>query len=273
MGSIALLASLLLSLFWPDYSPPAKHSEPGQASISIPASDAPVVIFCAASNREVMDAVRADYERESGIKTQVQYGASQTLLASIEVSGTGDLYLPADDSYLDLARQQGIVGEILPLARMQVIVAVSRGNPKNIQTFADLLRSDVRLMQANPDAAAVGKLTREILSSQGLWEDLQRRTVAFRSTVTEVANDVHIGAADAGIIFDAVLHNDPQLEAVLLDELQEAKADVAVGILSGSRQPARALHFAKFLAGEKGQRRYTEFGFTPISTTSPGEMP
>ena len=65
------------------------------------------MLFCAASNRAVMEAIRADYEREFGRSIQIQYGASQTLLSSMEVSGSGDLYLPADDSFLEIAREKG----------------------------------------------------------------------------------------------------------------------------------------------------------------------
>ena len=60
----------------------------------------PLVIFCAASNQPVLEAIRRDYEQEYGTPLQIQYGPSQTLLAGLEVSGAGDLYLPADDSYL-----------------------------------------------------------------------------------------------------------------------------------------------------------------------------
>jgi molybdate transport system substrate-binding protein len=237
-------------------------------------SKSPIVVFCAASNRAVMDAIRDDYEKASGIEVQVQYGASQTLLASIEVSGTGDLYLPADDSYLELARKAGRIEKTLPLAIMRVVVAVPRGNPKEIRTFADLLRSEVRLVQANPDAAAIGKLTRDILSPKRLWKDLQQRTIAFRSTVTEVANDVQIGAAEAGIVFDAVLYNYPELQAVSLPELDDAHAKVAVGLLSSSRQSEQAWHFANFLASpQAGQLRYAEFGFQPVSRVPGGETP
>ncbi|MBC7968415.1 MAG: substrate-binding domain-containing protein, partial [Fuerstia sp.] len=72
---------------------------------SVQAGD-PIIVFCAASNRAVLEAIRADYEKEFERSVQVQYGPSQTLLSSIEVSGTGDLFLPADDSYLAIGREK-----------------------------------------------------------------------------------------------------------------------------------------------------------------------
>ena len=49
------------------------------------------------------------------------------------------LYLAADESYIRLARQQGLLAEAIPLARMRPVVAVAKGNPKNVRTLDDLL--------------------------------------------------------------------------------------------------------------------------------------
>ncbi|NJK32596.1 MAG: solute-binding protein [Deltaproteobacteria bacterium] len=68
-----------------------------------------------------------------------------------------------------------------------------------MRSFQDLLRKDVRLVQANPDAAAIGKVTRDVLQSAELWEQLDAATAGYRTTVNDVANDVLIGAADAGL--------------------------------------------------------------------------
>ncbi len=235
-------------------------TEDGEAAP--PAAVEPISIFCAASNRAVMEAVLADYEAEFGVPVHVQYGPSNTLLSSAEVSGTGDLYLPADDSYLDIARSRGLVDEIVSIAAMQGVVVVNKNNPSAIKAFDDLLGKSVRLVQANPDGAAIGKQTREALKEQNLWDKLDSATTAYRTTVNDVANDVKVGAADAGIVYDAVLHTYPDLEYVELPELNGVRADIAVGVLRSTTSSQRALHLARYLAAEdRGLKRYREFGF------------
>ena len=130
------------------------------------------MFFCAASNQAVVEAIRADYVAEFGRTVDINYGNSQGLLSQIEVSKTGDLYLPADDSYLTRAKEKGLIDEILPIGRQQAVIAVKKGNPKNIQALSDLLRDDVRLVQANYDGAAVGKVTKRILSEIDAWDSL-----------------------------------------------------------------------------------------------------
>ncbi|WP_437200701.1 molybdate ABC transporter substrate-binding protein [Planctomicrobium sp. SH664] len=228
----------------------------------------PLVVLCAASNRAVLEKVIQDYEEATGERVLGQYGPSQTLLSTLDVSRSGDLYLPADESYLKLATDRKLIDEVVPLATMQLVIAVKQGNPCGIQHFEDLLRSDVRLVQANPDVAAVGLLTRQALQPQDLWSALERNTIAFRTTVTEATNDVKLGAADATISYDVVLHADPTLEPIRLPELAAVRAAVKVAVLTTSRQRARALKFARFLSHENhGLKRYVEYGFTPMNGT------
>lgn len=237
-------------------------------------SGRPIMLYCAASNRAVIEAIREDYEDEFGRVIEIQYGASQTLLSAIEVSGTGDLYLPADDSYLDMAREKNLVQEQFPLAKMRLIVAVPKGNPRKIHSLDDLLREDVRLVQANPDAAAVGMVTRQVLQKVGRWSELEEATQGYRTTVTDVANDIVVGAADAGIIYDAVLNIYPDLQAVIIPEFAPGLTEIAVGVLECSEQPAAALHFARYLAAEdRGQKRYKEFGFEPAGGDPWADVP
>ena len=254
--SLVLLGALVASMVRsPKPEGPTKASEP-------------LVIYCAASNKSVLEAIRADYERDYKTPLQIQYGPSQTLLASLEVSGTGDLFLPADDSYLALARERKLLAgeaDVFPLAKMQAVVAVAKGNPKRIARLEDLFRDDLRLAQASVEASAIGKLTHDALTASGQWEKLHARTTVYKTTVNEVANDVKVGAVDAGIVFDAILHDYGTLEAVVLPELESVKANVAVAVLKSSSQPRQALHFARYLAAsDKGLKRYREFGFQPV---------
>ncbi|HAC90389.1 MAG TPA: molybdate ABC transporter substrate-binding protein, partial [Planctomycetaceae bacterium] len=46
-----------------------------------------------------MDRYRSEYSRQ----VLVEYGPSQTLLSRCEIGATGDLFLPADDSFLQIA--------------------------------------------------------------------------------------------------------------------------------------------------------------------------
>ena len=249
IGSVLLFAAFAYVLF--------REGQP--ASVD---GERPIMLFCAASNRAVMEAIRADYENEFHRRVEIQYGPSQTLLSSIEVSKSGDLYLPADDSYLTMATDKALVEEILPIARMQGVIAVQTGNPKSIESLSDLVGSDIQFVQANPDAAAIGKLARKVLGEAGNWVKVDKATTAYHTTVTDVARDIEVGAADAGIVFDAVLHTFDNVEYVELPDLKDVAAQISIGVISSTKNSQAALHFARYVsAKDRGLKRYKEFGF------------
>jgi molybdate transport system substrate-binding protein len=237
----------------------AKTLADGSTSKSI---ESEITILCAASNQTVIDLIRKEYEKETGRKVSIRFGNSQSLLAQLEISKRGDLYLPADDSFLNIAKTKKLVEEILPIASMPIGLVVKKGNPKSIHKLQDLLRDDVRMVLADPDAAAVTKLTRSVLEKTGQWEQIKNATRAFRSTVTEVATDVQISAADVGIVYSPVLVTFPELEFVPLDELAKGVSQVSIGVTSSCIQPAAALHFARYVSSsDRGLKIYKDNGF------------
>lgn len=246
----------------------------GTSTITAPNTPQTLVVYCAASNKSVLEAISRDYERDYSTSLHIRFGPSQTLLAALDVSRTGDLFLPADDSYLTMARERKLITDRFPLAEMRAVIAVKKGNPKRIERLEDLFRPEIRVAQASPEASAIGKLTRQALLPGGQWEILRGHTTVFKTTVNEVANDVKVGAADAGIVFDAVLHDYKTLEAIAIPELEHARAKVAVGVLEFSNQPRQASHFARYLAArDKGLARYREYGFQPVDGDAWTEQP
>ena len=277
---IAILASIVavVALVWVLVQPPARPAvgdadTASSESGGTEASD--ITLFCAASNRAVMEEVRERYEAETGRRVSIQYGPSQTLLSQIEISKTGDLYLPADDSFLTIGREKGLVREVLNVARMQAGLVVPKGNPKGLQSLDDVLKqNDLRIVQANPDAAAVAKLTRKILTDSGQWDTLHKATSAYRTTVTDVVNDLLVRAADVGIVYDAVLYPFPKLEFVPVPELEPANSQIALGVLGCSKQPAAALHFARYVTSvDRGLEQYADQGFTVSDGDEWAEVP
>jgi len=262
LASIALLASLILLLYWDPFAPSATRAQQ------------PLVLYCAAGIKPPVAAAVRDYEKAYGVSVQLQYGGSQTLLSNLQVARQGDLYLPADDSYLLLARDKGLVAEVLPLARMTPVLAVRKGNPHKLHSLDDILQSKVTIAQANPEAAAVGKMAREALRKAGRWEALEKQIVVQKPTVNDVANDIMIGAVDAGIVWDVTVKQYPDLERVPLPELAGSAARVCVGVLNSTTQPTAALHLARYLAAsDRGLTDFKENGFDPVDGDRWAETP
>ncbi|NQT92991.1 MAG: molybdate ABC transporter substrate-binding protein [Lentisphaerae bacterium] len=227
-----------------------------------------LILFCAAGIRLPIEKIRHDFERECGVPVDVQYGGSNTLLSQLQVSRAADLYLAADDAYLAIAREKGLIRETVPIAGMVPVIVVPRGNPEAISGVVDLMREGLRVAMGNPDQAAIGKHTREALRASGHWEELERHVTksgVFKPTVPDIANTVEIGSVDAGIVWSATAAQYDGLDVVHAPELDAGASRITIGVTAWSKPAATALNFARYVAGRnRGLVTFKRMGYEPV---------
>lgn len=235
----------------------------------------PLVVYCAASLRLPIEKIASRYQSEHTAQVQIHYGGSGTLLSQMEVSQTGDLYLAADDWYLKIAQEKGLVAEPIPLAQMKAVLAVARGNPRRIASLADLLQPKVRFAIAGPDQAAIGRVIRTKLLAVDRWDDIEqqvRQRGVFKPTVTDCASDIQLGSVDAGFLWDVVAAQYSQIEVVEIPELANATGQIGVGVVRFTKQREAAQKFARYLASaSRGLRVLAENGYQSVAT-QPGDQ-
>jgi molybdate transport system substrate-binding protein len=233
-------------------------------------ADRPLVVYCAAALKPVMQAIAADYEQVTGGRVLFRFGNSGEILANAALHRDGDLFLPADDGFVRLAEDRGLIGERFPLARMRAVVVTRPGNPRNVARLDDLLDPGLKLGQANPDAAAIGKVTRDHLRTLGRWGALRANTKVLHGTVTDALTAVQIGATDAAVVWDVVAASDPSLAVVRVPELDGATARVELAVLKSSSDPEAARRFARFVRDpDRGGRHFRAAGFTDLAPAAP----
>ena len=252
LGSLVVVALLVFLLLL------QQQSGPGQ--------DGQVVrVACAAGIKPPVLAAAQQYEDRYGVSIELMYGGSATLLGGLEMkSDAADLYIAADDAYIEMGRERGLLAESIPLAQLTPVIAVQSGNPKSISSLDDLLtRSDLRIGMANPDAAAVGRATKELLSKTGTWPALEERITVYKPTVVECANDLALGSLDACILWDATVAQYDTLEAIAIPELSQGSRTIAVAVVATTPSPTEALRFARFLAArDEGHPLFSQHGYT-----------
>jgi molybdenum ABC transporter molybdate-binding protein len=236
-----------------------------------------LVVYCAAGLRVPVEKTAEEYRQRYGVAIQLQYGGSDTLLNQIKLAPAGDLYIAADERYISTARDQGLVKEAISVASQRPVIAVRKGNPRNVRGIADLLRDDVRVALGSSEQAAIGVTTRRLLTESGQWADLEKRVTAsgvFKPTVHDIANDIKLTAVDAGIVWDTTVALYPELDAVEAPELERGRSNITLGVLTASRAPAAALRFARYLsARDRGLRTFGAMGFAVVEGDEWEESP
>ncbi len=265
--ALGLLSFLLIST--PDKNSPSsvKTVKSGNKAETAGSSPDALVLFCAAGVKPPVAEAAEKYAKEKfGTSIKIQYGGSGTLLSNLKVARVGDLYLAADTSYQKIAQDAGLVKEVIPLAKIRPVIAVAKGNPKQIKTLDDLLKPDVKIALANPTAASVGKLSKKVLQQTGHWDQIEKKTTVFKPTVMDIATDVRLGAVDAAIVWDSTVKQmSGELEAVHVPEFDASVKTITIGVLTCSNNPTEALRFARYLqAPEKGQIEFEKYGYEPV---------
>lgn len=233
-----------------------------------------MVLFCAAGIKPPIEKLAKEYEQKFGVRIEIQYGGSGTLLSSLRISNSGDLFLAADESYINEAIKLGLVAETQPLAEMSPVIAVKKGNAKNISGLEDLLDEDILFSLGNPEAASIGKYTKQILQEHNLWEALREKVTVLKPTVSDVANDIRIGAVDAGIIWDAMINQWDDLEAVPIDLFNAYSKQVTIGVLNSSSNPTDALEFLRYVSSrEFGNVQFEKSGYRFVTGDQWEEKP
>ncbi|HEV3385432.1 MAG TPA: molybdate ABC transporter substrate-binding protein, partial [Gemmata sp.] len=212
----------------------------------------------------------ADFEKEIGQHVDFEFGDSGHMLDSVAKRLNGDLFLPADSSFIRLAEERGLVTEAFPVCRMRAVILTGHGNPHRIARFEDLLKPGLKVSIANPDKAAIGKVVKDNLTKTGKWNTLSAHLEVQHTTVTDSANAVQLGSIDAAIVWDAVAINYPELSIVHIGELYHAIGKVEIVVLNTAANPSGAWQFAQYTtASDRGLPQFRKWGFSEVEKGSP----
>jgi len=249
------------------------YGSPSRTTMRITsASHLPMIrVLAAAGLREPIEEIAKQYEAECGIKVDIQFGGSNTLLSQIQVDriGTPDLLLAADEYFTKQAVEKKLALEVFDIALQHPCVVVKKESEISIRSVEDLMVDRMRLSLGNPDQAAIGKSVRDALRRlpSNVWDRLESHVSkygVFKPTVNEVANDVRIGSVDAGIVWNATLVSPAYRETlrmIELPELADQEEMVSLAVLTSSLQPTSALKFARYVsAQDRGLRVFRSHG-------------
>lgn len=236
-----------------------------------------LTVYCAAGLSKPMERIARQYQDEYGIQVNLQFGGTGTLLSNLQVTGEGDLFIAADALSIDAARQKDLIAETTPLVLESPVLLTAAGNPLNIRGISDLIRPDVKTSLANPEAASIGRVVRDMITANGQWDAVQAAVTergVFKPTVNDVATDVKLGAMDAGIVWDFTAAQYPELTTIALPESGAFSEHASAAVLRFTKDPTAALHFMRYVAApEKGLKRFAEANFKTVDGDPWAERP
>ena len=172
-------------------------------------------VFAAASMTETLTEIQEMYKEvapnvtlvfnfdSSGtLKTQIQEGADCDVFISAAQKQMNQLDKDADPEVNTDGLDYVLEGTRMNLLENKVVLVVPDGNPKNIESFADLGTDKLSLLALGNEDVPVGQYSNEILTNLGILDSLEAAgKITYGSNVKEVTTQVSEAAADAGIIY------------------------------------------------------------------------
>ena len=222
-------------------------------------------VFAAAGAKPAVDEVCQKFEEQYGIRVATSYGGGGEVLSQMILSRSGDVYIAPEQRFMETARdKQAIDPEtVKSVAYMIPVIAVQKGNPKNIMTLADLARPGIRVAITRAETTLLGKYAPEIFRKAGLAEAIEKNTVTEAARPDSLLTMLVMGQVDAGIIwhFYQTLAAD-KIEVVFLSPEQLTgigEMQVAVSVYSGDRKLAQ--QFIDFVTSAEGKAIFEKHGY------------
>ena len=228
-----------------------------------PSSAPKLMIFCGAGLRPAAAELLATFASKNGIEVSADYAGSGALLSKLKLARQGDLFMPGDKRWVDLAAQQGLILEQKFVCYFVPTILVQKGNPKKIRGLRDLLKPGVRLGVGNAKYCAIGRVTKEIFEKNSIpWQDVER-TLAFASaTVNELALHIQARSLDAVIIWDALAKQWARYgDELPVPAKHNVISTVNIGVLKFTKNRKLAEAFVKFAASDRGRSIFKKHGY------------
>lgn len=163
-------------------------------------------LVAAASDLQfALDVIVARFERDTGIAPRISYGSSGNFTRQIEQGAPFELFLSADEAYVERLLARGLTrdrGELYAIGR--IVLFAPHGSPLRPDARLDNLAAWLtaggsgRLAIANPEHAPYGRAAEQALRALGLWQAARPRLL-FGENVAQAAQFASSGSADGGI--------------------------------------------------------------------------
>jgi molybdate transport system substrate-binding protein len=238
-------------------------------SLPLPArAAAPVTVFAAASLHDALRELGQQWQVRGNPAPRFSFAASSALARQIEQGAPADLFMSADDSWMDHVQERHHIANATRLStlgnRLVLVAPASAASPLALTRdteLATLLRPQERIATADPAHAPLGRYARAALEWMGQWQAIGPR-LARTENVRVALLLVERGEARFGIVYETDARNTEgvrQVAAFPAESHPEISYAFALTRRAESNPAAHAL--LRFLTSPDSAATWRRFGF------------
>lgn len=228
-----------------------------------------ITVFAAASLTNALQEISSQYQQKSGVEVVSSFASSSTLARQIEQGAPADLFISADQQWMDdaVAKKSMIDNTRFTLLGNDLVLIAPRSstvkavNIDNHTDWKSLLKGE-RLAVGDPDHVPAGIYAKEALQKLDAWETLSP-VMARANNVRAALALVERNETPFGIVYgsDAVASNKVQVVGTFPESSHKA-VEYPMAIVKDHNGSA-VTAFYQYLKGPEAAAVFKRYGFTP----------
>lgn len=242
-------------------------SAAGVQSTSIPtvtstpaSSQGPVLVFAGAGLKAPLDEIGPAFTQKYGIAVQYNYGGAGTLVSQMNLTKKGDVFIPGSTVEFQTAKDQGLVTTNQLVAYHVPVIAVQKGNPRNITSLRDFVNPGLKVALGDANATAIGKAGTKMFKKLNITAAVEKNVVTRTPTINELTTIMNLGQADAAILtLDQI--DATRVDAITIPLSENAVLITPIGTTTYTRNTDAANKFVAYVASDEGKAYFAKHGF------------
>jgi molybdate transport system substrate-binding protein len=221
-----------------------------------------ILVSAAASLNNVLTELGTNFQAQTGIQVEFNFGASSTLARQIEAGAPSDIFFSADETQMDNLAKQNLIDPSTRVSRLgnSLVVVEPLDSTLPINSASDLTNA-AQIALADPKAVPAGVYAKAWLTKLQLWPTIEPKVVPAENVRAALAA-VASGNADAGVVYktDAAISK----KVKVAYEVPAADGPVIsypMALVKASPQPDAAKKFLAYLASEDAGQVFLRYGF------------
>jgi molybdate transport system substrate-binding protein len=227
-----------------------------------------LLVFAASSLTNVLGELSTGWTQSSGVQVKLSFAASSVLARQIEAGGKADVFISADQEWMDYLAQRGLIDKRtrrnLVGNRLVLIAPADSALELRIAPGFDIAGAlkGGRIATGDPDTVPVGRYARSALVSLGVWDDMADRLVRA-DNVRSAMMFVSRGEVPLGIVYTTDALIDRKVRIVdTFPETTHAPITYPGAALNSARPEAAA--YLAYLGGPEAAATWKKYGFLEL---------
>ncbi|TPG42474.1 molybdate ABC transporter substrate-binding protein [Sphingomonas koreensis] len=243
------------------------------ASVGAPAAAAPPakppIVLAAASLQESLTAAAAAWAKQGHAAPTISFAGSSELARQIEAGAPADLFISADEDWMDAVEKHGDVAagtrDTFLGNRLVLIAPKTRTAPAPMRPSSALTNTLTAgpLAMADTGSVPAGKYGKAALEHMRLWAAVQPHVVEAENVRAALAL-VERGAAPLGVVYATDARASVKVKIVgVFPESSHPPIRYPVARLKAATSPD-AEGFRRFLVSARGKAIFKKYGFSAL---------